>query len=120
MGIKLDLGVSKAGIRTVMERIANTGQLGRDWVFHSSQDVDPLLDRNKAMATHNDGYSPDRTLRRVAHLPWEFIKHCREVEGWNPLDPACADRLKRVLNDPEYHFLRTAPGKLDVKNGQLR
>jgi hypothetical protein len=120
MGEKIDLGVSHAGIRTVLEKVNNTGHLGSDYLVHRTQDVTAALDANKAQATHNDGYSASRELRRVAHLPWAFIQHCRDIEGWNPLDPEYADRLKRVLNDPEYAFLRTAPGKLDVKNGQLR
>ncbi|HWA60863.1 MAG TPA: hypothetical protein VG939_05785 [Caulobacteraceae bacterium] len=78
----------------------------------SSQDVEAILDRNKAMATHNDGYAPSRELRRVASIPLVLILKWKNEEGWNAFDPACAERLRRKLNDPEYQFLRTAPGRL--------
>jgi len=77
----------------------------------SFQDTDDILEHNKAQATHNDGYNPDRTMRRVASIPMVLIHHWLVTEGWNALDPACADKLKQKLNDPEYRYLRTAPGR---------
>lgn len=85
-----------------------------------SQDPTEILDRNKAMATHNDGYTPSRELRRVASIPYALIYKWRTEEGWDPFDPANADRLKKKLNDPDYAYLRTAPGVIDYKNGTLR
>lgn len=76
----------------------------------STQDADPILDRNKAMYTHNDGYSPSRELRRAASIPVNLIAKWREEEGINVLHPDHADALKRKLNDSDYLYLRTAPG----------
>lgn len=76
------------------------------------QDCDDILDRNKSLYTHNDGYSPSRELRRVASIPLTLVYEWLEKEGWNAFDPAHADRLKKKLNDPEYLYLRTAPGRL--------
>jgi hypothetical protein len=76
------------------------------------QDVDPILDLNKAMATHNDGYSPSRELRRAASIPMTLIYKWLHEEGWNALNPAHGDRLKKKLNSSEYLYLRTAPGRL--------
>lgn len=117
---RFDLGVNKAGIRLEMERIARTGNLSQDWLFHTSQNIDAILDSNKAKATHNDGYTADRTMRRVATLPAAFIQHCREVEGWNPYDPEHADRLVKVLNDSDFQAFRTAPGRMALDNGKIR
>lgn len=88
--------------------------------FYQEQPVDPILDRNRAMATHNDGYTPSRDMRRVASIPFGLINKWLLEEGWNALDPACSDRLMRKLNDPEYHFLRTADGQLGMSNGVMR
>lgn len=78
----------------------------------ASQDVDAILDLNKAMATENDGYSASREMRRAASIPLILVAKWLHEEGWNAFDPACGDRLKKKLNDPDYLWLRTAPGRL--------
>lgn len=78
----------------------------------SLQDAAPILEQNKAMATHNDGYSPSRELRRVASIPLIVMLKWLNEEGWWALDSANADKLKAKLNSSEYLYLRTAPGKL--------
>lgn len=88
--------------------------------FLGQQDVAPLLDRNKAMANHNDGYSPTREMRRVASIPAILINKWRDEEGWDPYDPANAAKLAQKLNDPDYLHLRTAEGRLGVSNGVMR
>lgn len=99
--------VTYGGIRHRIEETADG-----DIVDRSSQDVEAILDQNKAMATHNDGYSPTRELRRAASIPLTLIYKWQNEEGWNALDPACADKLKQKLNSSEYLYLRTAPGRL--------
>lgn len=85
-----------------------------------SQDVAPLLDRNRAMANHNDGYSESREMRRVASVPAIVRQKWLIEEGWDMMDPAHLDKLARKLNDPDWAYLRTAPGKLGVSNGVMR
>lgn len=88
--------------------------------FRATQEVDPILERNKAMATHNDGYTPSRELRRVASIPFGLIYEWLVNEGWNALDPENHDRLRQKLNSSEYAHLRTADGQLGMSNGVLR
>lgn len=95
-------------------------QDGKDFRFRSSQRVDPILEQNKAMATHNDGYSPSREMRRVASIPFGLIYHWLVTEGWNALDPEHADKLAQKLNSNEFAYLRTADGQVGVSNGVLR
>jgi hypothetical protein len=78
----------------------------------STQDTDAILDLNKAMATENDGWSASREMRRAASIPLILVAKWLHEEGWNAFDPACEDRLKRKLNDSDYLWLRTAPGRL--------
>lgn len=86
-----------------------------------SQDLAPVLDFTAKARNHmGDGYNKARDMRRVAHLPPIFLEHCRHVEGWDPLNPENLDRLTRVLNDPDYAFLRTAPGRIGYSNGVMR
>ena len=77
----------------------------------SVQEIDPILDNNKAMSTHNDGYTPSRELRRVASIPLVLVHKWLTEEGWNALDPNYADKLKEKLNSSEYLYLRTAEGR---------
>lgn len=85
-----------------------------------SGDVAPLLDQNKAMANHNDGYSKSRELRRVASIPPIVRMKWLTEEGFDCLDPQHQDKLAKKLNDPDYAYLRTAGGRLGVSNGRMR
>ena len=78
----------------------------------STTDVAAMLERNKQMVSANDGYSPSREMRRVASIPFAIVHKILSEEGVNILDPANVDRLARLLNDPDYAYLRTAPGRV--------
>jgi len=75
------------------------------------QDVEPILERNKALYSLNDGYTPSRDLRRVASIPLSVIEEWMK-EGINIFDPNCAAAIRRKLNDPQNLYLRTAPGRV--------
>lgn len=124
MSRKQFLKTSAAGINWSMERVANTGSIAHDYAIHSHQEVDHILDANKAMATHNDGYTPSREMRRAASIPYSLIEHWRITEGWNAWDashdPDVALKLVQKLNSREYQHLRTADGQLSAKSGEIR
>ena len=101
------LFTSSVGVTHAMRRNDN-GTIS----IASSQDTTALIDRAKAMATHNDGWSPSRELRRVATIPAVLRLKWLNEEGWDAFDAACADKLKAKLNDPDFLYLRTAPGRL--------
>lgn len=108
--------VSACGVRHYWRDEADGGV-----TITSSQDTDAILDANKAMATHNDGYSLSRDLRRVASIPMVLVAKWLQEEGWNAFDPAHADRLRRKLNDPDYLWLRTGEGRLGAtRDGGFR
>lgn len=106
-------------MRLLFTSSAGVRHLWRDEGDHkvvvSVQDATPMLDRNRAMATHNDGYGPDRSLRRVASIPAIVRLKWLNEEGWDCFqihDPDVARKLKQKLNSSEYLYLRTAPGSL--------
>jgi len=78
------------------------------------QDVGGLLEQNKAMSTHNDGYTPSREMRRVASIPAVIQMKWMIEEGWDCMsnDPGCQKKLAEKLDSNEYMYLRTAPGRL--------
>lgn len=97
---------------------------GKETRFAATQDVAPFLERNKQMATHNDGYSQSREFRRVASIPYGIGVQWLNEEGWwfmdADKDPDVAKKLAAKLNSSDYAFLRTAEGRVGVSNGQLR
>jgi hypothetical protein len=116
--MKTHLFRSSAGIDHWM---VQEGNLTR---FASTQDVAPILEQNKAMATHNDGYTPSRDIRRVASIPYIVMHKWLTEEGWWAMDaghdPDVARKLAAKLNSEEYRYLRTADGQLGVSNGVMR
>lgn len=112
--MKIDLLTSAAGIHHTWV------QEDSGWRIASSQDVEPILDRNKAMATHNDGYTADRSMRRVATIPFIVQQMWLNDEGWDAFDPDNVDKLAQKLNSSEWAHLRTAPGRVAVTNGVMR
>jgi hypothetical protein len=108
------LFTSSAGIRHYMVEDADGTR------FQAVAPTDPIIEQNKAMTTHNDGYSADRTMRRVASIPYIVGLKWLNEEGWWFMDPDASDKLAAKLNDPEWQHLRTAPGRVAVSNGILR
>jgi|TARA_B100000900_G_scaffold379839_1_gene365049 hypothetical protein len=79
----------------------------------------PILDHNKKLYTQNDGYSPDKGLKRVASIPilvlevWAKEYNKDQNNGnWFALPKDVQTKiLKEKLNSSDYRYFRTAPGK---------
>lgn len=101
-----------------------------EWVDHgdgnvtvvSSQDVEPILDRNKAMQNFNDGYNKTRDMRRAASIPnvvlmqWvnEVMEH-RKCDFYEAMRVINSDKfLKRKIDDGDNQYLRTAHLKIGM------
>lgn len=95
-------------------------QDGNETRFEAVSPTDPVIERNKAMLTHNDGYTADRSMRRVASVPYIVGLKWLNEEGWWFLDPEHADKLAAKLNSSDWRHLRTAEGHLGVSNGMMR
>jgi hypothetical protein len=83
--------------------------------FAASQDVEGVLEANKAARNTNDGYNKDRTMRRVASIP--VVVQLAWLNEDPPLDiynPEHSDRLAKRLNDPDWSLLRTADGRISA------
>lgn len=79
------------------------------FALHYSQDVEPLLDENKAkQSAGREYYAADSEMWRVASVPvtvqYEWIKRY----GVDPLKPEHQGLLKRLLNSNEWRYLKTA------------
>jgi hypothetical protein len=80
--------------------------------MESWQDTDAIIEQNKAMYTHNDGYTPDRTMRRAASIPSLIRQKWLIEEGWDCALEENWHKTRAKLNSSEYLYLRTAPGRL--------
>src|SRR5262245_44099135 len=82
-------------------------------VIETVQDVAPILERNKALRNADDrGWSASYDLRRAATIPDIIILKWRKEYGIDVFNRNHWPAVKRLLNDPEWRYLRTAPGIL--------
>lgn len=107
---KLLLDTSFGGISTSVE----FDGAGKATFFHEQDAsvVQSILDRNGAMYTHNDGYSPSKEWKRVASIPWHVIQKWKNELGVDLFDQNDKKRIYQLLDSSDYLKLRTAPGVL--------
>jgi len=85
---------------------------GKFHVNHN-QDVEPYLERNKAIATSGwDGYDDSRDFRKIGTVPDVIAYEWLTKRGVNLFNPDHKLAVRKLLNDPEYRYLRTTPGRI--------
>jgi hypothetical protein len=112
MGLLWDVANLEGGISTGLEYDPIDDTL--DVV--SVQDCTPTIELNKKL--YNDGtngYGPTREWRRVASIPNIILEKWLKEEGIRYWDSEDTHKLAAKLDDPEWRFLRTAPGKVSRK-----
>ena len=83
----------------------------------NSQDVDPILQKNKRLYNLNDGYSKSKALKRVASIPSLVLqlwaKEYNGTNNWFAIPHIERKRiLKLKLNSNEFRYFRTASGRI--------
>ncbi len=78
----------------------------------STQDCEAIFAQNAEMAAQGDGYTQDRTFRRVATVPITVIQQIQNDTGINFHDEDCAKTVLKLLDSNEYYKLRTANFRL--------
>lgn len=82
----------------------------------SEQDCQPTIELNKKLYNDGtDGYGETREWRRAASIPNIILEKWLKEEGIRWWDSEDAPKLMAKLDDPEWRFLRTAPGHLGRK-----
>jgi len=93
---------------------------GNDGVVQKrSLDIESILESNKKLYTQNDGYSPNKGLKRIASIPVIILEvWCKEYNkdqnkgNWFALPQEIQKKiLKEKLNSSEFKYFRTAEGK---------
>jgi len=75
-----------------------------------SEDVEPVIDANKAAQADGDGYSPTREMRHLARIPMVVYLEWNRQFGVDVMKPEHRGLLKHLLNDPDNKFLRVSEG----------
>jgi hypothetical protein len=107
----LPLGTDGTGAQEFFGIDEYTGQI----VIKRDYDVSTVLDENKRRQNLNDGYSPTRDLQHVASIPVGVIQLWIQKYGVDPTSKGHEVLLARLLNDPDWRWLRTGSGQLDFK-----
>ena len=81
------------------------------FIVESKQDIEPVLADNREMRRADDGYTQDRSMKRVGRIPLVVVEKIKKEQGWDPMDPNNSQRLLQLLDDPDYSHFKTSDGK---------
>ena len=83
---------------------------GENFHLHYTQDVEPLIDMNKAkQSAGRDYYARDPDMWKVASIPIVVqYEWARRYGITDVTKPEYQHLLRRLLNDPEWRYLKTA------------
>ena len=81
------------------------------FAIETTQDVQPFLDFNKEMANSGDGYTPSRDMRWIAKIPLIVVEKWRAEHGIDIFNKDHHAKIRALLNDPDWLYLRTSPGR---------
>ena len=109
--------ISQEVNKNITETFLDNGNEGV--VQKRSLDIKPIIENNKRLYNQNDGYSPDKGLKRIATIPtiileiWAKEYHKDQNKGnWFELPQETQKKiLKEKLNSSEFRYFRTAEGK---------
>lgn len=85
--------------------------VGDDFAIETRSDVEPIIENNKRLANDGDGFTPSREMRRIASIPLVIAEKWRNELGVDIFNRDHEKKIKRLLNDPDWRFLRTSPGR---------
>lgn len=78
------------------------------FVYGHRADVEPNIEANKALAKDGTGgWSPTREFKRVASIPVTVALMWKERFGIDAWDQDHWPAVLRLLDDPDWRFLRT-------------
>ena len=80
---------------------------GETFTLVRQADVEPVIDHNKRLQNDNPkGMGPSREWQHIASIPPIVQLQWIERYGADPLAKGNEKLLLRVLNDPEFRYLR--------------
>lgn len=105
-----------------MKKLLNKSWRGHETWFHSDgdkvsietrQDVTPILELNKKLRNEFGGYNRKGVeWYQYASIPQVIIEKWRNELGVDVFDPDHAPAVRKLLNDPDWRYLRTTEGAI--------
>lgn len=77
---------------------------GGRWHFRREQDVSPILDANKEAQA--ESWDKSSEMWHAAHIPTIVMYEWAAKYGVEMWNPDHKDGVKRLLNHPDYRYLR--------------
>jgi hypothetical protein len=103
---------AETGIREEIKFDWLDGTATQKTTFLPSSGTWDILDQNRAFQNAHDGYTPSRDMQHVASIPMSVVVLWTQKYGVDPTQKGNEHLLARLLNDPEWQWLRTGRGHL--------
>lgn len=113
--LTLDDG-AETGIKEEILFDWDAGKATTKTTYTPTFDTNAVLENNKILQNHTDGFSPTRELQHVASIPLSVVMLWIDKYGVDPTARGNEALLARLLNDPEWRELRTGLGRVNFKN----
>lgn len=94
------------GIRRSVELDESEGR----FVFHAEQDIEAIVDNNKALANAGRGFTPSGDMKHLADIPLIIVEKWKNELGVDIFNKDHAKKVKQLLDDPDWRYLRTSTG----------
>jgi hypothetical protein len=103
---------AEAGITKLFHR-----QHDGDWVYETQQSGEALqqiADANKEAQNHCNPWNAEKDMRLDARIPLIYRQKWIDLYGVDFLspDPDVQKRVDRILDDPEWRWMRTSTAKV--------
>ncbi len=87
---------------------------GETVAIETKQDLSAIFDITRRLRNEFQGYKDkgDQHFHMYAFIPPMIIDKWRNDHGIDVFDPDHADRVKKLLNDPDWRYLRTTEGTI--------
>ena len=95
-----------------IETTADYDEMADRLIVKRVQDVEPILERNKRLQADHDGFTPSRNMKWVGSIPNIIIEKWMRELGIDVFNKDHRPAVARLLNDPEWRWLRTSPGRV--------
>lgn len=89
---------------TGMKTWFSASEDGDTWNLRYEQDVSPILDRNKEMQA--ESFDKRSEMWHAASIPNVILMEWKTKHGVEAWNKDHAEGVKRLLNDPDYRYLR--------------
>ena len=85
------------------------------WAYETQQNIEPILDANKAAQNDVPAELKSIGAKRVASIPLVFIQKWFDEHGIDYWNPDHQQKVDELLDSPEYRWLRTDDSVLSKK-----